>query len=93
MTHNYVSRANLGAVLEHLATGNGELVSGCPDEDREGLYGRFVEAMEREEPAVMAAERGRAAAREAGRGASLAGAFRRAEQEQVAAGGFTFNFT
>jgi hypothetical protein len=55
VTHNYVSNANLPAVLTQLATGSAELVSGCAPGERAGLHARFVAAMAEAHPAALAA--------------------------------------
>ena len=77
-------------MLQHIATGSGDLVSGVADDERASLHARFVEALERARPEAMAAVREQQAERETG----LAAIFRAAEAEGAAAsgGGFSFNF-
>ena len=54
MTQNFVSDVNLPHVLRFLASGSADLVSGCAVSDRAGLHQRFLSALERERPDLMA---------------------------------------
>ena len=54
MTQNFVSEVNLPHVLRFLASGSADLVSGCAVSDRAGLHQRFLTALRRERPDLMA---------------------------------------
>jgi len=54
VTQNFVSDVNLPHVLKFLASGNADLVSGCAVSDRAGLHQRFLSALRRERPDLMA---------------------------------------
>ena len=54
MTHNFVSEVNLPHVLRFLASGSADLVSGCAVNDRASLRERFMSALQRERPDVVA---------------------------------------
>jgi JmjC domain, hydroxylase len=77
VTQNFVSEANLHAVLRVLRSRNAQLISGCPEADRRMLYDRFAAALRAARPELWAgwemADAEARAAREA-RGA-LAGLF------------------
>ena len=53
VTQNFVSRISLPHVLNFLKSGSQNLVSGCAHEEREGLYGRFVSALEIHRPSIL----------------------------------------
>ena len=84
VTHNFVSRANLDAVLAFLEAGARVpgLVSGC--DHREDLHRRFVAALKARRPEVWAEYEARQAARRAKREEEgrLAGLFREAAAAQ-----------
>jgi len=54
VTQNFVSDVNLPHVLRFLASGSSDLVSGCAISDRAGLHQRFLSALRRERPDLMA---------------------------------------
>ena len=54
MTQNFVTEVNLPHVLRFLASGNADLVSGCAVDDRASLHERFLSALQRERPDVIA---------------------------------------
>jgi hypothetical protein len=76
VTQNFVSEANLPHVLAFLRSRSPALVSGCAADERASLYDRFVEALRRERPELLArAEEAAAAAAQKAevRGACLLG--------------------
>lgn len=62
ITQNYVSRANLPAVLKFLASKREDLVSGCSVDERSSLHDRFVDGLKAQRPAVYAEVAARQAA-------------------------------
>lgn len=53
ITQNFVSRISLPHVLTFLKSGSQELVSGCAHEERQGLYARFLSALEIHRPSIV----------------------------------------
>jgi hypothetical protein len=53
VTHNFVSEANLAHVLAFLRSRSPALVSGCAEEEREGLHDAFVAALQRQRPELL----------------------------------------
>lgn len=84
VTQNFVSDANLAAVLRLLATGSDALLSGCAPGERGALGARFEAALADKQPAALAHARAQLAAEEA-----AAEATRRHEE---GARTFTFSF-
>lgn len=80
VTQNYVSAANLPAVLRFLATRRSELVSGCAPGERSLLYRRFMRALRRHRPDLLEEldRQGRAAAAAAAQSRALSAIFRSA---------------
>lgn len=54
ITQNFVSAVNLPSVLRLLRTRSRKLLSGCHEEERELLYERFISALRREQPQLVA---------------------------------------
>ena len=84
VTQNFVSDANLPAVLRLLATRSDALLSGCAPGERGALGARFEEAMARQHPGALGAARAAIAAEDA--------AAEAARRHEEGARTFTFNF-